>query len=130
MISTKSSSLLRQRCADVFEALKMARGLNNSETHEARLAQILVDIEEGQQAESQQEEDSEEELGDNERDSDLMTSDDEDDGEEIEPENEDHAFLVDETRTGRYIILQKIEHRVKPEQKERTEAETTKNCRL
>ena len=90
-----------------------------------------MDIEEGQQAESQQEEDSEEELGDNEGDSDLMTSDDEDDGEEIKPENEeDHTFLNDEARTGRYIILQKIEHRVRPEQKERTEAETTKNCGL
>ena len=33
-ISTKSSSLLRQRYAEVFEALETARGPNNSESHE------------------------------------------------------------------------------------------------
>ena len=43
-ISTKSSSLLRQRYAEVFEALETARGPNNSESHEDQLAQILVDI--------------------------------------------------------------------------------------
>ena len=48
-ISTKSSSLLRQRYAEVFEALETARGPNNSESYEDRLAQILVDIQEGSQ---------------------------------------------------------------------------------
>ena len=46
-ISLKSSSLLRQRYAEVFEALETARGPNNSESHEDQLAQILVDIQEG-----------------------------------------------------------------------------------
>ena len=94
-ISRKSSSLLREQYADVFEALKTVRA---PETRDDKLAQILVDIqEESQQAESEENENSEEELSDNERDIDLMTSDDEDE-EEIEPENEeDRAFLDDET---------------------------------
>ena len=94
-ISLKSSSLLREQYADVFEALKTVRA---PETRDDQLAQILVDIqEESQQAESEENENSEEELSDNERDIDLMTSDDEDE-EEIEPENEeDRAFLHGET---------------------------------
>ena len=94
-ISLKSSSLLREQYADVFEALKPVRA---PKTRDDQLAQILVDIqEESQQAESEENENSEEELSDNERDIDLMTSDDEDE-EEIEPENEkDRAFLDDET---------------------------------
>lgn len=51
-ISTKSSSLLRQQYTEVSEALKTARALNNSESHQ--LAQILVDIQEGQQTESEE----------------------------------------------------------------------------
>ena len=94
-ISLKSSSLLREQYANVFEALKTVRA---PETRDDQLAQILVDIqEESQQAESEENENSEEELSDNERDIDLMTSDDEDE-EEIEPENEeDRAFLHGET---------------------------------
>ena len=94
-ISTKSSSLLRQRYAEVFEALETARGPNNSESHEDRLAQILVDIQEGSQ--NYNEVDSEEESEDQSSDIDLMASDNEEDEEEIEPENEeDRAFLDDE----------------------------------
>ena len=51
-ISTKSSSLLRQQYTEVSEALKTARALNNSESHQ--LAQMLVDIQEGQQTESEE----------------------------------------------------------------------------
>ena len=95
-ISTKSSSLLRQRYAEVFEALKTPRGPNNSEPHEDRLAQILEDIHEGN-VESGEDENSEEESEDQSRDIDLMASDNEEDEEEIEPENEeDRAFLDDE----------------------------------
>ena len=94
-ISTKSSSLLRQRYAEVFEALETARGPNNSESHEDRLAQILVDIQEGSQ--NYNEVDTEEESEDQSSDIDLMASDNEEDEEEIEPENEeDRAFLDDE----------------------------------
>ncbi|CAH3027124.1 unnamed protein product, partial [Porites evermanni] len=75
-ISLKSSSILREQFAPVFEALKQ---------------------EGSQQAESEEGEDNDEELSDNERDIDLMASDDDDDEEEIEPENEeDRAFLNDE----------------------------------
>ena len=95
-ISTKSSSLLRQRYAEVFEALETARGPNNSEPHEDRLGQILVDIHEGN-VESDEDENSEEESENQSRDIDLMASDNEEDEEEIEPENEqDRAFLDDE----------------------------------
>lgn len=92
-ISTKSSSLLREQYAPVFEATNHAAVPSRGETHEDQLAQILVDIhEEGQQAED---EDSEEE--DESRGIDLMASDDEEDEEEIESENEeDRAFLDDE----------------------------------
>ena len=95
-ISTKSASILREQFAPVFEALKQVPNLDDST--EDRLAQILVDIQEGsQQAEREEGEDNDEELSDNERDIDLMASDDNDDEEEIEPENEeDRAFLNDE----------------------------------
>ena len=94
-ISLKSSSLLREQYADVFEALKTVRA---PEMRDDQLAQILVGIqEESQQAESEENKNSEEELSDNERHIDLMTSDEEDE-EEIEPENEEYrAFLDDET---------------------------------
>ena len=53
-ICLKSSSLLREQYADVFEALKTVRA---AETRDAQLAQILVDIqEESQQAESEENE--------------------------------------------------------------------------
>ena len=95
-ISTKSSSLLRQRYAEVFEALETARDPNNSESHEDRLAQILVDIQEGD-VESGEDENSEEESEDDSRRIDLRVSDDEEDEEEIEAENEeDRAFIDDE----------------------------------
>ena len=45
-ISTKSSFLLRQEYAEVFEALKTARQADNRKTKEDQLAQILVDIQE------------------------------------------------------------------------------------
>ena len=62
---------------------------NNSESHQ--LAQILVDIQEGQQTESE-----EGEFEDDTWDIDLMASDNEDDEEEIESKNEqDGAFLDD-----------------------------------
>ena len=76
-ISTKSSSRLRQQYTEVFEALKTARALKNSESQ--KLAQILVYVQEGQQTES-----GEGEFEDNTRDIDLMASDNEDDEEEIE----------------------------------------------
>ena len=95
-ISTKSSSLLRQRYAEVFEALETARGPNNSESHEDQLAQILVDIQEGN-VESGEDENSEEESEDDSRGIDLRASDDEEHEEEIEAENEeDCAFIDDE----------------------------------
>ena len=46
-ISSKSSSLLREQYAEVFEALETARGPTNNETREDRLAQMLVDMQEG-----------------------------------------------------------------------------------
>ena len=91
-ISSKSSSLLREKYADVFEALKTARGPESRETHEDRLAQMLVEIQEGQQT------DSEVESEDPRRDIDLMARDNEDHKEEIESENEEErAFLNDVT---------------------------------
>ena len=95
-ISTKSSSLLRQRYAGVFEALETARGPNNTESYEDLLAQILVDIQEGN-VESGEDENSEEESEDDSRGIDLRASDDEEHEEEIEAENEeDCAFIDDE----------------------------------
>ena len=79
-------------------SLEIARGPTNKETHEDHLAQMLVDIQEGNEVSGSGEnesEDSEEE--DESRGIDLMASDDEDDEEEIESENEeDCAFLDDE----------------------------------
>ena len=98
-ISTKSASIVREQFAPVFEALKQVPSRDDST--EDRLAQILVDIQEGsQQAESEEGEDNDEESeDDNERDIDLMASDNEEDEEEIEPEKEeDRAFLDDETQ--------------------------------
>ena len=82
-ISTKSSSLLRQRYARVFEALETARGPNNTESYEDLLAQILVDIQEGN-VESGEDENSEEESEDDSSGIDLRASDDEEHEEEIE----------------------------------------------
>ena len=95
-INLKSSSILREQFAPVFEALKQVP--NRDDSTEDRLAQILGDIQEGsQQAESEEGGDNDEELSDKERDIDLMAGDDDDDEEEIEPENEeDLAFLNDE----------------------------------
>ena len=75
IISTKSSSLLRQKYAEVFEALETARGPKNSESHEDRLAQILVDIQKGN-VESGEDENSEKESEDDSRGIDLRASDD------------------------------------------------------
>ena len=95
-ISTKSSSLLRQQYAPVFEALVQASVPRRGETHEDQLLQMLVDMQEGNE-ESSKDENSEEESEDESRDIDLMASDDEEDEEEIEPENEeDRVFLDDE----------------------------------
>ena len=103
-ISTKSSSLLRQRYAEVFEALETARGPNSSESHEDRLAQILVDIQEGSQnyneVDSEEEEHSEEENEDDSRGIDLRASDDEEDEEEIEAENEEDCAFIDDEPSG------------------------------
>ena len=96
-ISTKSSSLLGEQYAPVFEALETARGPTNKETREDWLAQTLVDMQEGNEESGSGETESEQETGedseDESRGTDLMTSDDE----EIECENEeDRAFLDDE----------------------------------
>ena len=93
-IRTKSSSLLRQRYAEVLEALETARGPNNSESHEDRLAQILVDIQ-VRNVESGEDENSEEESEDDSRGIDLRASDDEEDEEEIEAENEEDRAFID-----------------------------------
>ena len=99
-ISTKSSSLLREQCADIFEALETARGPTNKETHEDRLAQTLVDMQD-RNVEAGSGENEREETGqdseDESRGIDLMASDYEEDKEEIESEKEeDRAFLDDE----------------------------------
>ena len=98
-ISTKSSSLLREQYAPVFEALNNAAVFSRGETNEDHLAQMLVDMQDGNEesgsGENEQEtfEDSEDES----RGTDLMPSDDEGDEEEIEFENEeDRTFLDDE----------------------------------
>ena len=94
IISTKRSSLPRQRYAEVFEALETARGPKNSESHEDRLAQILVDIQKGN-VESGEDENSEKESEDDSRGIDLRASDDEEDEEEIEAENEEDRAFID-----------------------------------
>ena len=95
-ISTKSSFLLREQYADVFEVLKTARGPESRETHEGLLAQILVEIQEGQQTEREEEEESE----DQSRDIDLMASDNEEDEGEIESENEEDRAFIDDVTEG------------------------------
>ena len=100
-ISTKSSSLLQQQFAEVFEALNNAAVFNRGETHEDQLAQMLVNMQEGNEESGSGENESEQETGEDSEDEsrgiDLMSSDDEDDEEEIESENEeDRAFLDDE----------------------------------
>ena len=72
-ISSMSSSLFREKYADVFEALKTARGPESRESHEDRLAQMLVEIQESQQTHSEVESE------DPRRDIDLMARDNEDD---------------------------------------------------
>ena len=112
-ISTKSSFLLHQQYAAVFEALHEASTPNHDATennhenqeenyeseNEDRLAQMLVEIQEGQQTESERERESEEEESEDEsRGIDLIASDNEEHEEEIESESEDdRAFLDDET---------------------------------
>ena len=79
----------------MFQSLKQASAPNLGETHEDQLAQIPVDIQEGNiesdesGLDSEQGEESEEaESQDESRGIDLMASDNEDDEEEIEPEDE------------------------------------------
>ena len=62
-ISTKSSSLLRELYAEVFETLETARGPTNNETREDRLAQMLVDMQEGNVQTGNGENESEQETG-------------------------------------------------------------------
>ena len=100
-ISTKSSSLLQEQYAPVFEALNNAAVFSRGETNEGRLAQMLEDMQEGNEEATSGENESEQETGDDSEDEssgiDLMSSDDEDDEEGIESENEeDRAFLDDE----------------------------------
>ena len=100
-ISTKSSSLFQEQYAPVFEALKHAAFSSRGETHEYQLAQMLLDMQEGNEESGSGENESEQETGEDSEDEsrgiDLMSSDDEDDEEEMESENEeDRAFLDDE----------------------------------
>ena len=100
-ISPKSSSLLQQQYAPVFEALNNAAVSSRGETREDQLAQTLVDIQDGNEEFGSGENESEQETGEDSEDEsrgiDLMSSDDEDDEEEIESENEeDRTFLDDE----------------------------------
>ena len=85
-ISTKSSSLLREQYADVFEALKTARGPESQEAQEDQLAQMVEEIQEGN-TDSEVESKEGKESEDQSRDIDLMPSDNEEDEEEIESEN-------------------------------------------
>ena len=93
-ISTKSSSLLRQRYAEVFEALKQESVPSRGGTEDDQLAQILVDIQEGN-IESGEDKNCEEESEDDSRGIDLMASDDE---EETEAENEEDCAFIDDGR--------------------------------
>jgi len=99
-ISTKSSSLLREQYAEVFEVLETARGSTNKETHEVRLAQTLVDMQEGNEESGSGENESEQETGEDSEDEsrgiDMMASDDEENEEEIESENEEDRALLDD----------------------------------
>ena len=95
-VSTKSSSLLREKYAPVFEALNDAAVFSRGETNEDEQAQMLVDMQDGNE-ESGSEQETGEDSEDESRGVDLMTSEDEEDEEEIESENEeDRAFLDDE----------------------------------
>ena len=66
-------------------------------TEDDQLAQILVDIQEGN-VESGEDENSEEENKKQSRDIDLMASDNEEDEEETESENEEDRAFLDDTR--------------------------------
>ena len=95
-ISTKSSSLLREKYAPVFEALNDAAVFSRGETNEDEQAQMLVDMQDGNE-ESGSEQETGQDSGDESRGIDLMASDDEGDEEEIQSENEeDRAFLDEE----------------------------------
>ena len=101
-ISSKSSSLLCQQYAQVFEALKRESVPSRGITEDDQLAQILVHIQEGN-VESGEDENSEEESEDDSRGIDLRTSDDEKHEEEIKAENEeDRAFIDDEPSDENY----------------------------
>ena len=101
-ISTKSSSLLREQYAPVFEALSRASVPRRGGTHGDQLAQMLVDMQEGNEEsnsgenESEQETETGEDSEDESRGIDLMASDDEEDEEEIESENEEDCALLDD----------------------------------
>ena len=60
-ISTKSSSLLREKYAPVFEVLNNAAVFSRGETNEDRLAQMLVDMQEGNEEAGSGENESEQE---------------------------------------------------------------------
>ena len=95
-ISTKSYSLLCDQFAHVFEALKQESVPSRGVTEDDQLAQILVDIQEGN-IKSSEDGNSEEENDDDSRGIDFLASDDEEDEDEIESENEeDRAFLDNE----------------------------------
>ena len=91
-ISTKSSSLLQEQFAEVFEALNNAAVFSRGETHEDQLAQMLVDMQDGNEESGSNENESDQETGEDSEDEsrgiDLMSSDEEDE-EEIESENEE-----------------------------------------
>ena len=72
VISTKSSSLLRQQYAPVFKELNQASVTRRGETHEYHLAQMLVDMQEGNKESSKDE--NSEESKDESRDIDLMAT--------------------------------------------------------
>ena len=93
-ISTKSSSLLRLQYAEVFEALKQESVPSRGGTEDDQLAQILVDIQEGN-IESREDENSEEESEDDSRGIDLMASNEQ---EETEAENEEDRAFIDDGR--------------------------------
>lgn len=85
-IGRKSSSLLHEQYAPVFETLNQTSTPRHGEMHEDQLAQMLVDMQEGNE-EYWQDENSEEESKDESKGIYLMVSDDEEDKEEFEIEN-------------------------------------------
>ena len=103
-ISTKSSSLLREQYTPVFEALNHAAVSSHGETHEDRLAQMLVDMQEGNEESDSGENESKQETGEDSEDEsrgiDLMPSNNEDDEEEIESENEEDCSFLDDEVSG------------------------------